>query len=223
MMTQRLATRPELFKNDRICFLNSHITQFWERDWPRFQRCQMLPPNSLDWYFGNLPKSQPSNKRWGYDVDDLFIPLNIKNKHWVALHVSIPKRHITIYDSMVDWLDDAEMDLLVEPYAVMMPNLMHSAAQAEDKCVYFDAKYTHSRPSKDVPQQVGAGDCGVFVLKYLECLAVGYAAFPKTLCQKNITMFREQIASDMYHEINCRGPVEDPDDWDNVYLYDERL
>ncbi|CAA7053115.1 unnamed protein product [Microthlaspi erraticum] len=66
---------------------------------------------------------------------------------------------------MVDWLDDAEMDLLVEPYAVMMPNLMHSAAQAEDKCVYFDAKYTHSRPSKDVPQQVGAGDCGVFVLK----------------------------------------------------------
>uniref|UniRef100_A0A1J3J155 Sentrin-specific protease 5 n=1 Tax=Noccaea caerulescens TaxID=107243 RepID=A0A1J3J155_NOCCA len=222
MMSKRLANNPEWFKNDRICFLDSRITQFWERDWPKFQRCEMLPPNSLDWFYGNLPKSHPTGKRWGYDVDDLYIPLNINMKHWVALHVSIPNRHITIYDSLPTYVNDATMGLLVEPYAVMMPHLMNAACLEEDKPKYFTTKYTHDRPSK-VPHQRGDGDCGVFVLKFIECLALGHTTFPNTLSQTNCHLFREQIAADLYHEINCRGPVEDPEDFDNIDLYDSTI
>ncbi|CAA7018912.1 unnamed protein product [Microthlaspi erraticum] len=57
MMARRLETHPDWFKSDRIMFLDSRITQYWARDWPNFQACELLPAQSLDWYFGKLPRS----------------------------------------------------------------------------------------------------------------------------------------------------------------------
>jgi len=43
----------------------------------------------IDYYNGVLPKCNRTNKRMGVDVDEVFLVLNIKHVHWIALDISI--------------------------------------------------------------------------------------------------------------------------------------
>lgn len=219
MMNIRLSQHPEWFRSDRICFVDSRVPQYWQRDWPKFETCQLLPANALDYYYGKKPSYCVTYKRWGVDIDDIYIPLSIGQKHWVALHISIPKRHIVVYDSLPSTIRKADLAKVLEPYAVMIPYLLNEAALTEEKHLFPKDKFTFDRPTKGVPHQDNGGDCGVFVLKYIECLSLGYDTFPSGLRPRNVLSMREKIASDLFSEIQCRGPI-DNDDWDGLDMYD---
>lgn len=218
-MNFRLAEHPEWFKNDRICILDSKVPQYWQRDWPKFKSVQLLPANALDYYYGKKPSYCKTNKLWGVDIDDIYIPLCIRQKHWVALHINIPRRHILVYDSLPSTVTKTEIARLVEPYAVMIPHLLNVTAQTEEKHLYPTKKFTSDRPTRGVPHQNNGGDCGVFVLKYIECLSLGYDTFPSEFCLENVVSMREKIASDLFKEIQCRGPIAD-EDWEGLDMYD---
>ncbi|VVB10148.1 unnamed protein product [Arabis nemorensis] len=147
---------------------------------------------------------QPSNKMWGIEVDDIYNPLHIKGNHWVALWILIPKRHIVIWDSILNYAFDEEISKLVEPISVIMPYFLHETCLAEDRWKYPYDPYTHERIKVGVPQNVQSGDCGVYTMKYIECHALGHP-FTSTLCDANIVAIREKLVAEIFEETSIRG------------------
>lgn len=217
MLRMRMLNHPEWFRSDRICFVDTTFGHYWSTKYDEFNMIapdehgfgRSLPLLSYDYYKGALPEPRPSMKIWGVDIDDLYIPYNVKGTHWVALYISLPKRHITIYDSLPHYTSPQELYPLIEPVAVMLPYMMRLLADEDKKDAWPFDPFTYDRPIDPavVPQQSNGNDCGVFTLKYIECHALGME-FPQTLRHKNIPNIRMKLACDIFHETGCRGPEE---------------
>ncbi|CAN7139491.1 unnamed protein product [Brassica rapa subsp. narinosa] len=126
----------------------------------------------------------------GVDVDDIYAPVNFKNQHWIAIWISIPKRHIVVWDSIVSHISPKELD---EPY-------------------------TYARQTVGVPQ-CRAGDCGTFTLKYIECHALGIE-FPTAFDKKHGKTIREKMALDIFRELPMCHEWENQDNDENLATYD---
>ncbi|ESQ50975.1 hypothetical protein EUTSA_v10023178mg [Eutrema salsugineum] len=92
------------------------------------------------------------NKKWLEDVDLLYLSHNLAELHWVALEIDLVKRRIKIFDSIISYQSDDQIFKSCKLYARMLPLLLHAAA---------------------APDNILTGDCGIFVFKYTECLALG--------------------------------------------------
>lgn len=216
LLRSRMLDHPEWFRSDRICLVDTKFTHYWSTKYHEFLLLppdekgfgRVLPNLSSDYYYGFLPEPRPTNKTWSLDIDDLYVPLNVCGTHWVALHLSLPRRHITIYDSLPHHVRDAELGPLIEPYAVMMPYLLKLLATEDKKDEFLFDSFTYERPvGPTVPLQNNGCDCGVFTLKFIELHALGLE-FPPALCGQNMPSIREKLATDLFHEISCRGPTE---------------
>ncbi|KAF8092685.1 hypothetical protein N665_0404s0002 [Sinapis alba] len=151
-----------------------------------------------DLYGGIVPSFFRMNKIWGLHVDDIYAPMNYKNNHWLAIWISIPRRHIVVWDNFVGYIRQAQLDQVMTSFVNMVSYLfVECAATIEEHCKYSLAPFTYE--VADAPQ-CESGDCGLFVLKYIECHALGLP-FPGALPNKNIKAIREQMAVDIFEEI----------------------
>ncbi|CAA7059229.1 unnamed protein product [Microthlaspi erraticum] len=223
LLRTRLLDHPEWFRSDRFCLVDTTFGQYWTAKYDEFKMIEPnelgegrpLPTLSYDYYKGVLPEPRPTNKIWGVDIDELYIPFNLNGDHWVALFVSLPKRHITIYDSKPSHVKPGLLASLIEPVTVMFPYLMRQLADEDKKYEWTLEPFTYDRPidQASVPQQANGSDCGVFTLKFIECHALGIE-FPQTLCHKNIPSLRLRLAYDLFEETGVRGPKER--DWSEL-------
>ncbi|KAF8117455.1 hypothetical protein N665_0010s0032 [Sinapis alba] len=58
---------------------------------------------------GVVPSFCQTNKIWGIHIDDIYAPVNYKNSHWLAIWISIPKRHIVVWNSIVGCIRKAQL------------------------------------------------------------------------------------------------------------------
>ncbi|KAH0872754.1 hypothetical protein HID58_070116, partial [Brassica napus] len=183
-------THPEWFRSDIFCMLDAVFTQMWTAKYSEFLASpanpdgsgKLFPPGALDYYTGEEPAYSRSNKTWALEIDDIYAPLLVKNNHWVACWISIPRRRIVIWDSDLAYATDAEI------------------AKAE----MYTVDFTHERES-GVPQNKQSGDCGVYCLKYIECHALGMPFPPHELCDKKIKTIKSQMASEIFDETRING------------------
>ncbi|KAH0862646.1 hypothetical protein HID58_079857 [Brassica napus] len=196
-------THPEWFRSDRFCILDAVFTQMWTAKYSEFLASpanpdgsgKLLPPGALDYYTGEEPAYSRSNKTWALEIDDIYAPLLVKNDHWVACWISIPRRRIVIWDSDLAYATDAEF------------------AKRE----LYTVDFTHERES-GVPQNKQSGDCGVYCLKYIECHALGMPFPPHELCDKKIKTIRSQMASEIFDETRINDT--EKRDYKHLGLYD---
>ncbi|KAF8095202.1 hypothetical protein N665_0339s0071 [Sinapis alba] len=130
--------------------------------------------------------------------------------------ISIPKRHIVVWDSIAGYIRQAELDQVMTHFVNMVPYLLvEYAANIEERCKYSLAPYTYE--SANAPQ-CRSGDCGVFTLKYIEYHALGLL-FPSALHEKNIKAIIENMAVDIFEEIpySHKTEVTDIDANQNMY------
>ncbi|CAF1708521.1 unnamed protein product [Brassica oleracea var. botrytis] len=86
---------------------------------------------------------------WYEDVDHLYGCLQTGGNHWVAYHVDLKKEKIDCYDPI---------------FGDVTPGTPSKK------------KFSFRRRSKRcTPQNTQIGDCGVYSLKFVECLALGVA------------------------------------------------
>ncbi|KAF8118659.1 hypothetical protein N665_0003s0034 [Sinapis alba] len=114
---QRLRQRnnPNYFRSERICFLDHLFSQMWRNKYGKFKSSvpdhnglgRRLSGGSWDLYAGIVPTFCATNKTWGVDIDETYAPVNFQNDHWIAIWISIPKRHIVIWDSIVKHISKA--------------------------------------------------------------------------------------------------------------------
>ncbi|KAF8116429.1 LOW QUALITY PROTEIN: hypothetical protein N665_0018s0039, partial [Sinapis alba] len=172
---------PEWFRSDRICLLDAVFTQvckvtgFLDSPVNPDGSGRQPPPGALDYYTGEEPAYCRSDKTWMLEIDDIYAPLHIKGNHWVACWISIPRRHIVIWDSDVAYAKDEEIAKSVKPIAHMLPG---------------------------VPQNTQSGDCGVYNLKYIECHALGMTFPAHDFCDKNVKLMRAKLAAEIFDETN---------------------
>ncbi|KAF8095213.1 hypothetical protein N665_0339s0082 [Sinapis alba] len=177
---------PNHFRSERICFLDHLFSRMWRDKYREFK--SSLPDHN--------------------DIDDIYAPVNFQNDHWIAIWISIPKRHIVVWDSIVKHIS-------MEPFLTMVPYLLVECASTDEERIKYSLEpFTYERPIVGVPQCI-ASDCGVYALKYMECHALGYTSFPAAFCEKNVKHIREKMAHDIFHETPSFEGIEDKTSYDN--------
>ncbi|KAF8102780.1 hypothetical protein N665_0195s0017 [Sinapis alba] len=183
----RQRNNPSHFRSERICFIDHLFSRMW-RD-----------------KYGEFKSSVPDHN----DIDEIYAHVNFQNDHWIAIWISIPKRHIVVWDSIVKHISKAQLDEIMEPFLTMVPYLLVECTSTdEERIKYSLGPFTYERPTVGVSQCI-AGDCGVYALKYMECHALGYTSFPAAFCEKNVKHIREKMAHDIFHETPGFEGIED--------------
>ncbi|CAA7045256.1 unnamed protein product [Microthlaspi erraticum] len=202
MLRFRQSKHPAWFRSDRLYFVDTNISLLWGLKFIEFVESEptkdglgrLVPAGASDYYFGEKPAYCRTDKHWIVDIDDIYLPLNIRSAHWIALWISLPRRHITIWDSLPSYIDDEELASFVEPVAVIVPYLLllHADVNKRDKFP-FD-RFTHERMiGPGFPIQDNDGDCGIKAI-------------------------REKLGADIFDEIKCLGPPNRV--WSELGLYD---
>ncbi|CAN6908024.1 unnamed protein product [Brassica oleracea] len=119
------------------------------------------------------------------------------NEHWIAIWISIPKKHIVVWDIIISHISCEDLDVVMQPFVTMVHYLLVECSSSDEQRVQHTLEpYTYERVTIGVPQ-CQAGDCGVFTLKYIECHALGMS-FPPESCNKNEKAIREKMALDIF-------------------------
>ena len=131
-----------------------------------------------------------------FGADVIFVPVNVRNCHWVLAEIHLKLKVITVYDSLEGNNKDT-MELL----------LMYLSDEHKDtKKIDIDVTaWRFVQPKKeDIPNQTNGIDCGVFVCMNMFLLANG---FPLLLDHTDVLLFRKHIAVTLYH--HCSEIVEE--------------
>ncbi|CAL8088988.1 unnamed protein product [Prunus armeniaca] len=115
-----------------------------------------------------------------------------KYKHWVAVMIDLVQCEIKVYDSMVSLIPDEILKEELAPLSITIPNLLNAIDFYEEGVYANDCSREWWCPwpiqRVDVPQQSNQGDCGMFVLKYIELLS---AEIPLATCtSQNMPFFQ---------------------------------
>nr|VDD24331.1 unnamed protein product [Brassica oleracea] len=88
VLRKRYDANPQHFRSERMCFLDHLFAQQW-----RFN-------------FKDFKDSKPDHNGLGRRL-----PVNFADSHWIAMWISIPKRHIVVFDNICSSISPEELDV----------------------------------------------------------------------------------------------------------------
>ncbi|CAL2256950.1 unnamed protein product [Prunus armeniaca] len=153
-------------------------------DWTTTDVFFMVPACGLDWQ----------------NTYKVYVPCMLqKYKHWVALEIDLIQCEIKVYDSMVSLIPDQSLKEELGPLSITIPNLLHTLDFYEEGVYANECTRDWWCPwpihRVDVPQQANQGDCGMFVLKYIELLSAEISL--ATCTSQNMPFFRLKLAAEI--------------------------
>ncbi|XP_070701262.1 uncharacterized protein [Pempheris klunzingeri] len=136
-----------------------------------------------------MTKGYDGVKRWTKQVDLfskslLLVPIHLE-VHWCLVTADVPKKKICLYDSQGNALQKVARNVL--KYLMAEAKEKQQTAFENGWAISYDEK---------IPQQTNENDCGVFVLEYSRCLALGK---PLQFSQKDIPKIRKRIYKELCH------------------------
>lgn len=185
------------FCSPRIAFLDRWFVNSWVNDYKKFGETNELPEYFSMAFNGEYPAEFVTGKKWLKDVDSLFLCHHVNGDHWVALHIDLQKELIHVYDSIRTWVPDKKMQEECMPFTKMLPALLNKMVDPKLR-TKPDKQFTYRRYKK-IPQNDDPGDCGLYTLKYIECLALGYNFVG--LSDQIIPAMRLKMAAEIYDEV----------------------
>ena len=227
VLRKRYDANPQHFRSERMCFLDHLFAQQWRFNFKDFKDSEpdqnglgrRLPGGAWNYYAGTIPSFCQSNKVWGTDIDDIYAPVNFADTHWIAMWISIPKRHIVVFDSICSSISPEELDVVMEPFLYMVPYLLVECASSDEQRAQYSLEpFTYERPTNIPPAR--AGDCGVYTLKYIECHALGIEFSKKDFAKPNGKSMRDKMAVDIFQELPDAHEFENKDMDDILGTYD---
>ncbi|CAN6856738.1 unnamed protein product [Brassica oleracea] len=223
----RYDVNPQYFRSEIMCFLDHLFAQQWRFNFKDFGDSEpdqngsgrRLPGGACNYYAGTIPSFCQSNKVWGTDIDDIYAPVNFTDTHWIAMWISINKKHIVVFDSICSIISPEELDVVMEPFVYMVPYLLVECASSDEQRAQYSLEpFTYERPTNIPPAR--ACDCGVYTLKYIECHALGIEFSKKDFAKANGKTMRDKMAVDIFQELPDAHEFENKDNDDNLGAYD---
>ncbi|GAA0141007.1 hypothetical protein LIER_02249 [Lithospermum erythrorhizon] len=94
---------------------------------------------------------------------------NLDNMHWVAYEYEFLEKEVKVYDSMTN-VFYVKCQKVFEMHAAIVPSLYNIGCEEGDNKMDPDVSFTF----KFVPvsQQPNHHDCGVYAIKYMQCLTM---------------------------------------------------
>ncbi|CAN7071519.1 unnamed protein product [Brassica oleracea var. botrytis] len=133
--------------------------------------------------------------------------------------ISIPKRHIVIFDSIFSSISPEELDVVMENFLYIVPYLLVECAFSDEQHAQNSLKpFTYERPT-NIPL-ARAGDCGVYALKYIECHALGIEFSKKDFAKPNGKTMRDKMAVNIFQELPDAHEFENKDNYANLGAYE---
>ncbi|CAN6913508.1 unnamed protein product [Brassica oleracea] len=167
VLRKRYDANLQHFRSERMCFLDHLFAQQWKFNFKDFKDSEhnqnglgrRLSGGVWNYYAGTIPSFCQSNKVWGTNIDDIYAPVNYADTHWIAMWISIPKRHIVVFDIICSSISPEELDVVMKPFLYMVPYLLiEGASSDEQRAQYSLEPFTYERPTNIPPAR--AGDCG---------------------------------------------------------------
>nr|VDD44765.1 unnamed protein product [Brassica oleracea] len=126
VLRKRYDANPQHFRSEKMCFVDHLFAQQWKFNFKDFKDSEpdqnglgrRLPGGAWNYYAGTIPSFCQSNKVWGTDIDDINVPVNYEDNHWIAMWISILKRHIVVFDSICSSIspDEQRTQYILEPF-----------------------------------------------------------------------------------------------------------
>ncbi|CAE5975802.1 unnamed protein product [Arabidopsis arenosa] len=147
---------------------------------------------------GTAPTESATYKKWFIDVDHLYACLFINGDHWVALDIDLPVRRINIYDSIPHLTTNPQISKQCMFLRLMIPAMMSAFVPINIR-KKSNAMLDVKRITKKVPLNKDPGDCAIYTLKYIECLALRKSF--DGLCDENIDAICVKLAAELFDEV----------------------
>ncbi|KAF3505828.1 hypothetical protein F2Q69_00004584 [Brassica cretica] len=227
VLRKRYDANPQHFRSERMCFLDHLFSQQWRFNYKDFKDSEpdqnglgkRFPGGAWNYYAGTTPSFCQSNKVWGTDIDDVYAPVNYNDTHWIAMWISILKRHIVVWDNICSSISPEDLDVVMELFLYMVPYLLVECASSDEQRAQYSLEpFTYERPTNIPPAR--AGDCGVYTLKYIECHALGIEFSKKDFAKANGKSMRDKMAVDIFQELPDAHEFENKDMDDILGTYD---
>ncbi|KFK22528.1 hypothetical protein AALP_AAs62162U000100 [Arabis alpina] len=215
MLRKRAMQRPTPFTSERIAFLDPIFGNLWcqeyKRDFKGKEKTFLFGEGYINMYNGLTPTFCPTHQKWVTDVDTLYIAHNTNDVHWVGVVVDLVNRNVKVYDSILSGYQDNVVAESCRPYTKMIPKLLKAAAPPEKRKGMTEAAFQFYRKKSNIPQHIQSGDCGVYTVKFLECLALGHTM--DGICDATVPAIRLKLAADILEEapfVDLAIQVSDP-------------
>ncbi|XP_047306412.1 uncharacterized protein PF3D7_1120000-like [Impatiens glandulifera] len=191
LLRKRIEQYPKTYKHCKVSIGDCLLADMMRREYPNYKQDPENFPiaDVFSQYFWGAPHRHMPE--WPH-VDDIYVPLNIGNKHWVLCVVRVQDNHIDVYDC--DSSIYRNLDPYMRPLCEMFPRIYAMGASDAELKRYPNfnfQKLTYKRlphPAKnavakygEVPRADESGDCGVFMLMHMEYLTAGLGV------EKNLT------------------------------------
>ncbi|CAN6871259.1 unnamed protein product [Brassica oleracea] len=184
VLRKRYDANPQHFRSERMCFLDHLFAQQQRFNYKDFK------------------DSEPDQNGLGRRL-----PVNYNDTHWIAMWISIPKRHIVVWDSICSNISPEELDVVMEPFLYMVPYLLVEYASSDEQRVQYSLEpFTYERPTNIPPAR--AGDCGVYTLNLV-----------KDFSKANGKTMRDKMAVDIFQELPDAHEFENKDNDANLGAY----
>ncbi|CAN6829085.1 unnamed protein product [Brassica oleracea] len=121
--------------------------------------------------------------------------------------ISIPKRHIVVWDNICSSISPEELDVVMEHFLYMVPYLLVDCASSDEQRAQYSLEpFTYERLT-NIPQ-ARAGDCGVYALN------------KKNFSKPNGKTMRDKMAVDKFKELPDAYEFENKDNDANLGAYE---
>ncbi|KAL9830805.1 putative Ulp1 protease family catalytic domain, papain-like cysteine peptidase superfamily [Arabidopsis thaliana] len=170
LFRRRFNRDPSKYPNQRIAFLDQDLISTMLKDYKQFQ------PDYRCFKFREYYEDQ----KWFVDVDHLYAYLFVNENHWVALDIDLTKKRVNVYDSIPSLTTDTEM-------AIQCINVGGATES-----------WSGRRITK-ISENLDPGDCAIYSIKYIECLALGKSF--DGLCDENMQSLLTKLAVEMFEEL----------------------
>ncbi|XP_047335899.1 uncharacterized protein LOC124939471 [Impatiens glandulifera] len=213
LLRKRISCYPKTYKNTLAaigdCVLSDRIRRL-HRDFIK-DPAKFPVDEFKDYYMGAPHRYMPE---WS-TIDDVYMPVNINQKHWILCVARLQKYRIDVYDC--DAYLYKNLDPYLKPFYDMIPCIFAKTITPGERVRYpnfnFEGplqpmtykRFPHPKVKTaaakvgEVPRATESGDCGVFTLMYMEHLTANQPVHNVT--SENMGFFRQKMAVRLFHQI----------------------
>ncbi|KAL2490224.1 Ulp1 protease family protein [Abeliophyllum distichum] len=169
------------------------IYDLWYEGSHRFEPTKIKYPENVHWYLnGEWPSHGMS---WSL-CEHMLVPFNIGQSHWVSLDIDLLAWKLTVYDGDIACYVDEVMQEKVTCFLTLIPLILKKMGVFEQREWRHEGPLQFVRKKTEIPQTKKSGDCGVYAIKYIECLAAGRSV--DVVTDENMLFWRRKLAVEMY-------------------------
>ncbi|KAF3443794.1 hypothetical protein FNV43_RR13484 [Rhamnella rubrinervis] len=158
LFRQRADKYPFIF-DPRTLLLDCRLGQYMDMRWDSFKS------NEMTYDFGDDMVEY---------LIGILLPLNKDNKHWLLGVINLKSRHVQLYDPKKwGYTADSHINYFEPRICQMLPYLLRRVQFFKVRMDISNSLKPFKISLADCSQQKINGDCGIFVLKYMEYLSAG--------------------------------------------------